>query len=137
MLPLENPRGAVRDFKNAQLEDIDCFTKTIDRLESDIDAMKVRANAWSLGDINAIRKLNFTDQSQSCNAAIFDSKWLGGLKGSADLPQRIKTSWLTAAEKSLATNKSTFAMLPMSDLLSPDGLVAALRTRGYQIDEPD
>jgi uncharacterized protein YbaP (TraB family) len=137
MIPLENPRGAVRDFKNAQLDDVDCFTKTIDRLESDIDAMKVRANAWSLGDIEAIRKLKFPDQKQSCNAAIMDSKWLGGLKGAADLQQRVKASWLTAAEKSLAANKSTFAMLPMSDLLNADGLLAALRTKGYQVDEPD
>lgn len=137
MLPLENPRAAVRDFKNAQLEDIDCFTRTIDRLESDLDAMKVRANAWSLGDTEAIRKLNFPDQKQSCNAAIFDSKWMSGLKGAADLQQRMKTSWLTAAEKSLASNTATFAMLPMSDLLNPDGLVAALRAKGYQIDEPD
>ena len=137
MLPLENPRAAVRDFKKAQLEDVDCFTKTVDRLETDLDAMKVRANAWSLGDIDAIRRLKFPDQKQSCNAAIFDSKWMGELKGSADLQQRMKTSWLTAAEKSLATNQSTFAMLPMSDLLNPDGLVAALRAKGYQIDEPD
>lgn len=137
MLPLENPRAAVRDFKNARLEDIECFTKTIDRLESDLDAMKARANAWSLGNIDAIRTMNFPDQKQSCNAAIFDSKWMDGLKGSANLQQRMKASWLTAAEKSLATNQSTFAMLPMSDLLNPDGLVAALRTKGYQIDEPD
>jgi uncharacterized protein YbaP (TraB family) len=137
MLPLDNPRAAVRDFKNAHLEDVDCFTKTIDRLETDLDAMKVRANAWSLGDIDAIRKLSFPDQKQSCNAAILDSKWMGGLKGSADLKLRMKTSWLTAAEKALANNTSTFAMLPMSDLLNPDGLVADLRAKGYQIDEPE
>jgi uncharacterized protein YbaP (TraB family) len=134
---MENPRAAVREFKKAHLEDVECFTKTVDRLESDLDAMKVRANAWSLGNIDAIRKLNFPDQKQSCNAAIMESKWMGGLKGGADLRQRVRTAWLTAAEKSLATNKSTFAMLPMSDLLNPDGLVASLRAKGYQVDEPD
>lgn len=137
IVQLDNPRAAVRDFKKAHLEDVDCFTKTVDRLETDLDAMKVRANAWSLGDIDAIRKLAFPDQKQSCNAAILDSKWMGGLQGSIDLKQRMKTSWLTAAEKSLANNKSTFAMLPMSDLLNADGLVAALRAKGYQIDEPE
>ena len=136
-VPMENPRAAVREFKKAHLEDVECFTKTVDRLETDLDAMKVRANAWSLGNIDAIRKLNFPDQKQSCNAAIMESKWMGGLKGGADLRQRVRTAWLAAAEKSLATNKSTFAMLPMSDLLNPDGLVAALRAKGYQVDEPD
>lgn len=136
-LEMDNPRAAVREFKKAQLDDVACFTKTIDRLEMDVDAMKVRANAWSMGNIDAIRKLDFPDQKQSCNAAILDSKWMGGLKGAADLRQRSRASWLAAAEKSLATNPSTFAMLPMSDLLNPDGLLAALRSRGYQVDEPD
>lgn len=136
-VPMENPREAVREFKKAHLEDVECFTKTIDRLESDLDAMKVRANAWSLGDIAAIRKLNFPDQKQSCNAAILDSKWIGGLKGAADLRQRVRTSWLAAAERSLAANKTTFAILPMSDLLNADGLVAAMQAKGYQIDVPD
>lgn len=136
-VPMENPRAAVREFKKAHLEDVDCFTKTVDRLESDLDAMKIRANAWSLGDIEAIRKLRFPDQKQSCNAAIMDSKWMGGMQGAADLRTRVKATWLAAAEKSLAANKSTFAMLPMADLLNPDGLVASLRAKGYQVDEPD
>lgn len=134
---MDNPRGAVRDFKKAHLEDVDCFTKTVDRLESDLDGMKARANAWSLGNIDAIRKLTFPDQKQSCNAAIMNSKWMGGLKGAADMQQRMKAAWLAAAEKSLAANSATFAMLPMYEVLSPDGLVAALRAKGYRVDEPD
>lgn len=137
MVGLDNPREAVRDFKKAQLNDLDCFTKTVDRLEGDLDAMKLRANAWSLGDIGAIRKLNFPDQKKSCNAAILDSKWLRSLKGAGDLQQRVKLFWLEAAEKALTANKSTFAMLPMWDLLDPQGLVAALRAKGYQVDEPE
>jgi uncharacterized protein YbaP (TraB family) len=137
MLPMENARAAVRDFKKAHLDDVECFTKTVNRLETDLDAMKVRANAWSMGNIDAIRKLSFPDQKQSCNAALVDSKWMGNLKDAGNLQQRIKASWLTAAEKSLANNKATFAMLPMSDLLNADGLLATLRARGYQINEPD
>jgi hypothetical protein len=137
MLPMENARAAARDFKKAHLDDVECFTKTVDRLETDLDAMKVRANAWSMGNIDAIRKLSFPDQKQSCNAAIMDSKWMGNLKDAGNVQQRMKASWLTAAEKSLVNNKSTFAMLPMSELLNPDGLLATLRAKGYQIDEPD
>jgi hypothetical protein len=136
-LPMENPRQAVRDFKKTQLEDVECFTKTVDRLETDLEAMKVRANAWSSGNIDAIRKLRFPDQKQSCNAAILNSKWIGNLKDGSNLGQRIKASWLAAAETALGNNKATFAMLPMSELLNPDGLVASLRARGYQVDEPD
>ena len=55
----------------------------------------------------------------------------------ADMRQRVKASWLAAAEKSLATNRSTLAVLSMSELTSPDGMLAALRTKGYQVDEPE
>lgn len=137
ILPMENPREAVRGFKKAHLEDVECFTKTVDRLETDLDAMKIRANAWSLGNIDAIRKLHFPDQKQSCNAAIMNSQWMSNIKGAGDLQQRMKASWLTAAETSLASNRATFAMLPMAELLNADGLLASLRAKGYQIDEPD
>jgi hypothetical protein len=55
---IENPRGAVRDFKKGALDDIDCFTKTIERLEVDIDAMRARANAWAIGDVETIPDLS-------------------------------------------------------------------------------
>lgn len=136
-LDLDNPPATMRDFKKVHLDDVDCFTKTVDRLESDIDAMTVRADAWSRGNIDAIRKLNFTDQKQSCNAAVMDSQWMAGVKGTGNLRQRMKASWLAAAEKALAANASTFALLPMADVLNPDGLLAALRAKGYQVDEPE
>lgn len=136
-VPLDNPRQAVRDFKKTRFEDLECFTKTIDRLESDLDAMRVRANAWSKGDIAAIRKLDFPDQSASCNAAVLDSKWMGGIKGAADLHQRAAASWLAAVDKTVAANAFTFALLPIHEINKPDGLLATLRTRGYTVDEPD
>jgi hypothetical protein len=61
---IENPRGAVRDFKKGALDDIDCFTKTIERLEVDIDAMRARANAWAIGDVETMRTLTYPDQDQ-------------------------------------------------------------------------
>jgi hypothetical protein len=68
---------------------------------------------------------------------VLNSKWIGNLKDGSNLEQRVKASWLAAAETALGTNKSTFAMLSMSELLNPDGLVASLRAKGYQVDEPD
>ncbi|MBC7455556.1 MAG: hypothetical protein H7335_18070 [Massilia sp.] len=48
---MDNPRGALRDFKKSQIEDQGCFTKTVERLEVDLDTMRARANAWATGDI--------------------------------------------------------------------------------------
>jgi hypothetical protein len=134
---LENPRGAVRDFKKATLDDLDCFSKTIDRLEMDVDAMRLRATAWAIGDIDTMRKLTYPDQEQACAAAFTNSSWVKSLKGAESLDQRRRELWLAAAEKSLATNKSTLALLPVSQIMNPSGLVAALQAKGYLVEQPE
>jgi hypothetical protein len=136
-IQLENPRAAVRDFKKTALDDVDCFTKTIDRLEVDIDAMRVRANAWATGDLETMRTLTYPDHDQACKAAFTNSAWVKSLKGAESLQQRQRDIWLAAAEKSLATNKSTFALLPMSQIMNPTGLVAVLQAKGYLVEQPE
>ena len=136
-VPLENPRETLRDFKKTRLDDVACFTQTIDRFEKDLDTMRKRANAWSMGDLPTLRALDFPDEKIACNAAVVDSKWLNNVKGASDMRQRVKASWIAAAEKALATNRSTLAVLWMNELTSPDGMLAVLRSKGYQIEEPE
>jgi hypothetical protein len=134
---LENPRGALRDFKKTSLDDLACFTKTIDRLETDLEAMRLRANAWAVGDTEAMRQLTYPDQVEACNSAVFNSAWMKSLPGTAGLDQRVRDSWLAAAEKALATNQSTFAVLTVPQIMNPTGLVAALQAKGYMVEQPD
>jgi uncharacterized protein YbaP (TraB family) len=134
---LENPRGAVRDFKKSSIDDLACFTKTIDRLEIDLEAMRVRANAWAIGDVDTMRKLTFPDQKQACDSAVINSAWTQSLTGGQSLELRVREAWLAAAEKSLANNRSTFALLPVSQIMSPTGMVAALQAKGYAVEQPD
>lgn len=136
-VPLENPRGALRDFKKSAFEDLDCFAKTIDRLESDIESMRIRANAWAVGDIAKMRELTYPDQEEACKAAMLNSAWIKALPGAQSLDQRRRDIWLAAAEKALANNQSTFALLPVSQIMSPTGLVAALQAKGYAVEQPD
>jgi hypothetical protein len=137
VLVLENPRGTLRDFKKSPMDDLACFTKTIDRLEVDLDAMRARANAWATGDVELMRKLSYPDQVAACNSAVVDSAVMKSLPGGATLEQRMRDAWLAAVEKALATNQSTFAMLPVSHILSPTGLLAALQAKGYVVEQPD
>ena len=53
-----------------------------------------------------------------------------------DLPDRRMAAWLAAAERALALNTSTVAVLPMRDILCPDGYLDRLRARGYVVVEP-
>lgn len=134
---LENPRGALRDFKKSSIDDVECFTKTIDRLEVDLDAMRSRANAWAIGDVEMMRKLTYPDQAEACNSALVNSAWTKALPGGQSMEQHLRDSWLATAEKSLDKNRSTFALLPVSQIMSPTGLVAALQAKGYLVEQPD
>ena len=133
---VDDPRAAVKEFKKGSMDDLDCFRRTLDRIDSDIDAMAVRANAWASGDVDALRRLPDTDQREACIEAVTNSD-LARERGISDLPDRVQNAWLDAASASLAKNAVTFARLPIMDLLAPDGYVAKLKTRGYKVEAPD
>jgi hypothetical protein len=50
--------------------------------------------------------------------------------------QQLDAEWIAAAEAALTKNKSTFAMLPASQLKNPTGHLAKLRELGYEVEEP-
>ena len=134
-LRIESPGKAVREFKKSALDDLDCFAKTMSRLETDLEAMKQRANAWASGDIGAIRALPYDDQFQACSDAVLKAGVVEE-RGLGDLRERIARIWLEAAESALERNESTLAILPIRILLQADGALSALRERGYLIEEP-
>lgn len=129
------PREAIREFKQAQLSDVECFARTIERLESDLDLMRVRANAWATGDVAALRRLAPVDQASACIAVVVNSS-LAQARGLADLPERATAAWLEAADAALARNASTLAVLSLERILAPDGYLAQLKARGYVVQEP-
>lgn len=137
VLPMENARRMIKDFKRAPLEDAACLDRTILRLETDIDAMRLRANAWAKGDIEAIRKLDFVDQEESCRDVVLNSAAVRDDPAFRDVRPRLKAMWLDAAERALARNASTFALLPLKDILDPKGLLAALAEKGYMVEQPE
>jgi hypothetical protein len=136
-LQVDDPARAIKDFKKSRLDDVACFTKTLDRLETDIDAMRLRANAWARGDLREIQKLSYAERDAACGAAMTDSAVMKGLPGFQNVKERMRDAWLATAEKSLAANSSTFAVLQIKDILDPKGYVAALRAKGYTVDTPD
>ena len=134
--PTDNARSAINELKKTRLADLDCFTKTIERIETDLQSMRQRANAWATGDINAIRALPINDQREACEAAIRDAGFVKTL-GVQNLPAQIEAAWMSAAEAALAKNKSTVATLSMPQLLAPNGYLSKLKAKGYVVEEPD
>lgn len=132
---LDRAADAIREFAKASLDDAECLRRTLDRLETDLESMKERANAWAIGDLETLRALPYADQNVACSGAFLESEVLKR-RGFADLEQRLAAAWLAAAEAALAKNRVSFATLPMRELLEPTGYLAALRQRGYTVEEP-
>jgi uncharacterized protein YbaP (TraB family) len=126
-----------KEFLNSKMDDAACFATTLAQLETDIDQMRVRANAWAIGDIDTIRKLDFADRESTCRAAVESSTALQSRPELLAMRAKSRALWLENAEKALDNNASTFAVLRMNDILSPNGLVAALQAKGYKVESPE
>lgn len=137
-LDTSNARETLGEFKKTQLADTACFTKTLDRLENDLDAMRVRANAWAKGNIEVIQKLSFPDQKAACNDAMLNAEFVKKQPALQNVKERVRSSWLAAAEKALDSNTTSFAMLSMANILGDeDNYLNALKSKGYQVVVPD
>lgn len=135
-LDVDDPRKLVKDFKKAQMDDVACFTKTLDSLETDLDTMRVRANAWANGNIAEIKRLNYTERDDACSNAMRTSSFAKDTPAFQRVPERLRASWLKAAQQALADNSSTFAVLRMKDILDPKGYLAELQAQGYTVESP-
>lgn len=136
-LSVDSPVRAVRNFKKSSLDDIACFSKTIERLETDIDSMRIRANAWARGDLDTIRKLAFVDGGEACHSAIMNSAIMKDQPDIQTLDARLQQAWVAAAEQALANNASTFAIVSLKRILDPKGVLADLQAKGYLVEAPE
>lgn len=132
----DSARRTIKAFASAPLEDVDCFRQNLAHLESDTHNLILRANAWAEGDIDALRAIPLVDRGPACIEAVFNSTFVAE-QGMADLPERLQETWLIEAERVLAGEGDSFAVLPLGLILRADGYLAALARRGYRIESPD
>ena len=53
------------------------------------------------------------------------------------LDARMQQAWVEAAEKALANNVSTFAVLSLKRIFDPKGVLADLQAKGYLVEAPE
>ena len=111
---------SLKEFADSAMDDRECFAKTLSRIETDLDAMRARGNAWAVGDIATLRTLPQGDQYRTCLDALAATGVAKRLD-IADLRQRVAANWLAVAQDAIARNNSTFASLPVADLLESGG----------------
>jgi uncharacterized protein YbaP (TraB family) len=134
-VPIDNPKQYVRDLSAIpSAGEIDCLRSTIGLVETQLPIIAKRANLWSTGDIESLRGLLRSEAVETCASAVlvvpsFQEEY-------AKLHAQLQSVWLDAAEKAIAANVSTVAVVSMDELLKPDGWLAMFRARGYEIAEP-
>jgi uncharacterized protein YbaP (TraB family) len=131
-MKVEDPVNVLKDLGETPKEsEIACLAAIVSRLETDLGPMQARARAWALGDVETLRSLpHSVDDRIACLAAVSSSARV------RDLVIRAQDDWMIEAEDALARNKSTLAVQSMDRLLGNDGILAALRAKGYTVEGP-
>lgn len=131
-IKIDDPLGAMNELMNIPPEaEVACLRTVVDRLEGDLSAMRAQADAWAIGDVDALRKQRMIDQ-------VAEEACLGIVSGPklSELRRRFETEWFDAAVASLEQNRSSLAVTPMIQFFGPQGLLAKFAARGYEVVEP-
>jgi hypothetical protein len=115
-----------------------CLEAVVDALEDGGTGVKRLANAWSVGDIDLLRGLvpRYSFSRDGLRAGECAAAMRGGEKQLRAYDVSRMAGWLSEAERALRDNRSTMAVVLMSELFAQDGYLAALRARGYDVVEP-
>ena len=132
---LTKPKALAKSLIDLPMDDIACFRATLDKLDTDVAMTAARANAWAVGDVAEMARLNGQVDVDSCFKAVTETEAMRSL-GLDDAETKIAAKWLQAAEAALARNQSSFALLSVPHLLSTRSYLATLAARGYTVEAP-
>lgn len=134
-MKVKNPKALIKEFKATDFHDLECFELTLDRVERDLPALSARADAWARGDVDALGHLPNPELGDLCERAMFGGQF-ATKHGMDALEAQSRRNWIAEAESSLSRHRTTFSVLPMDEVLSSSGLIAALAAKGYVVDAP-
>lgn len=135
-LMVKNPKALLKQLNAAHLDDLDCLTQTMDRLDEGLKPMIIRANAWAMGDIGQLRGMPSADQKEACIGALADNA-VTREQGLVELSEKVRENWLAAVREAFNHHDTVFATMPIAQLLEPAGVIAALRDEGFHVQTPD
>jgi hypothetical protein len=135
-ITITDPKPLLKEFSRTTLDDVACFDNTMRLIETELGTMRQRANAWATGDMATLQLLPPPHQWEACSAAISEAG-IGQRLGFGDVERKLEDRWMAAAEKALATNRVTFALLSATNVFGPKSYLAKLRAKGYTVMAPD
>lgn len=110
-----------------------CLQAGLQRLDAQVEEHTRLAAAWAVGDLASLRAHPGDSATGVCDSftLAFDPEVL------SQMESRSWELWLENVDRALTDNDSTFAILPLRNLLRTDGPLSWLRERGYEVVEPD
>ena len=134
-LEVSDPSGTIHDFMQTPREaEVACLAATMKRIETDLAGMRQRAQAWAVGDIDALKRLRSADQEAICLEAFTSAPRLQAKF--AELQARARAAWIGSVDSALSRNAETLAILPISELLNSDGRLSQLVALGCTVEAP-
>lgn len=163
-IKIEKPRAILKAARNIDLAEGECVARNFARIEK-ADAKGLfkfdvaAVNAWATGDLDTFRANAAAREDpdlarEDCTTAALDaainsqaaepgnalSRGLDLVKRQeklfAEASAQAYLNWIAAAEKALADNASTFAVLPMNMVLDPKGWLSKFEEKGYAVEAP-
>ena len=131
-------RTKLKEFSRESLPDVECFGTMLDLTEAlaDRETQAARAHAWAIGDHEALARFPVLPSPYlPCAMAVLSSQVAREVIP-ADIREQVHALWLDAAEKSLAANPTTLAIVPFVKLTRAGGYLEMLRAKGYLIEAP-
>ncbi|MFZ9708386.1 MAG: TraB/GumN family protein [Steroidobacteraceae bacterium] len=130
-LRVDDPQGTLAEVAEIpRAAEIACMAATLNRLESDLAAARARAQAWSVGDVAALRSPASAEQQDVCWSALQQSPKIAALRTQFD------EAWFRLALEGLETHPVTLAVVPIDELYKRRGVLERMRERGYRVEEP-
>ena len=126
--------GTAKPSKPDARRGVTYLEQTMQRLDGDIKQAVARANAWANGDIEQLRSLAEADASY---ASLLARSWPYLTKEQSDsVAQQAENRLVSELDRALRRNQTTFAGLPIYIVFKNDGPLAAMRTLGCVVEEP-
>ncbi|MGH8758769.1 MAG: TraB/GumN family protein [Burkholderiales bacterium] len=132
---IKDPKSALAAASRVTLQDTECLVATLDAIDQDLPRMITNANAWAEGDVDRISLAQIERRNHLCSDAFSNSELTKEL-GIPDVRVSSKEKWMNEVMKALSSNEQTFSIVPLQDILGPDGYAAELAAKGYSVQTP-
>jgi uncharacterized protein YbaP (TraB family) len=120
---LETVAYQISRFDDMSMSDQDrLLAQTLNEIDTEKANVKTLADAWRTGDISSMERVV-----------------LEGLKADPAMYRRLlvdrNTAWLPKIAELFARPKPSFVVVGAGHLVGPDGLIAMLKAKGYQLEQ--